>query len=43
VQLYAGHGGELTRIGVSRARAMGAFTGWHQAMPVTQWSVTKPG
>jgi precorrin-6B C5,15-methyltransferase / cobalt-precorrin-6B C5,C15-methyltransferase len=39
---YARHGGELIRIGVSRARAVGGFTGWQQAMPVTQWSVTKP-
>jgi precorrin-6Y C5,15-methyltransferase (decarboxylating) len=42
VRWYARYGGELTRIGVSRAKAMGAFTGWQQAMPVTQWSVTKP-
>jgi precorrin-6B C5,15-methyltransferase / cobalt-precorrin-6B C5,C15-methyltransferase len=41
-QWYARHGGELIRIGVSRARAVGGFTGWQQAMPVTQWSVTKP-
>jgi precorrin-6Y C5,15-methyltransferase (decarboxylating) len=43
VQCYARYGGELTRIGVSRAKAMGGFTGWQQAMPVTQWSVTRPG
>jgi precorrin-6Y C5,15-methyltransferase (decarboxylating) len=42
VRWYACYGGELTRIGVSRAKAMGGFTGWQQAMPVTQWSVTKP-
>jgi precorrin-6B C5,15-methyltransferase / cobalt-precorrin-6B C5,C15-methyltransferase len=42
VRWYARYGGELTRIGVSRAKAMGGFTGWQQAMPVTQWSVTKP-
>jgi precorrin-6Y C5,15-methyltransferase (decarboxylating) len=40
---YARFGGELTRIAVSRARAVGGFTGWAQAMPVTQWSVTKRG
>jgi len=41
VQWYARHGGELIRIATSRAKAVGAFTGWQQAMPVTQWSVTK--
>lgn len=41
-QLYARYGGELIRIATSRAKAVGAFTGWQQAMPVTQWSVTKP-
>jgi precorrin-6Y C5,15-methyltransferase (decarboxylating) len=39
---YATHGGELTRLAVSHAAPVGAFTGWRQAMPVTQWSVTKP-
>ena len=38
---YARHGGELVRIATSRAKAVGAFTGWQQAMPVTQLSVTK--
>ncbi len=41
-QWYARHGGELIRIATSRAKAVGGFTGWQQAMPVTQWSVTKP-
>jgi precorrin-6Y C5,15-methyltransferase (decarboxylating) len=40
-QWYARHGGELIRVATSRAKAMGDFTGWQQAMPVTQWSVTK--
>ena len=40
-QWYAREGGELIRIATSRAKAMGGFTGWQQAMPVTQWSVTK--
>ena len=35
-------GGELTRIAISQAKAVGGFTGWRPAMPVTQWSVTKP-
>lgn len=38
---YRLHGGELVRIGVSHAVPVGGFTGWRQAMPVTQWSVTK--
>ena len=41
-QWYALIGGELTRIATSRAKAVGSFTGWQPAMPVTQWSVTKP-
>jgi precorrin-6Y C5,15-methyltransferase (decarboxylating) len=40
-QCYARSGGELIRIATSRAKAVGGFTGWQQAMPVTQWSVTK--
>jgi precorrin-6B C5,15-methyltransferase / cobalt-precorrin-6B C5,C15-methyltransferase len=35
------HGGELTRIEITRAAAIGRFTGWRPAMPVTQWVVTK--
>lgn len=35
---HARLGGELVRISVSRAAAVGAFTGWRPAMPVTQWS-----
>ncbi|WP_328536241.1 precorrin-6y C5,15-methyltransferase (decarboxylating) subunit CbiE [Streptomyces sp. NBC_00344] len=38
---YRSHGGELVRIGISHAVPVGGFTGWRQAMPVTQWSVTK--
>lgn len=37
------HGGELVRLAVSHAVPVGGFTGWRQAMPVTQWSVTKAG
>ncbi|MCX4446245.1 precorrin-6y C5,15-methyltransferase (decarboxylating) subunit CbiE [Streptomyces sp. NBC_01789] len=36
------HGGELVRLAVSHAVPVGTFTGWRQAMPVTQWSVRKP-
>ncbi|AZM56046.1 cobalamin biosynthesis bifunctional protein CbiET [Streptomyces sp. WAC 01529] len=38
---YRRHGGELVRLAVSQAVPVGGFTGWRQAMPVTQWSVTK--
>ncbi|WP_052411312.1 bifunctional cobalt-precorrin-7 (C(5))-methyltransferase/cobalt-precorrin-6B (C(15))-methyltransferase [Streptomyces sp. NRRL S-118] len=37
------YGGELVRLSVAHAVPVGGFTGWRQAMPVTQWSVTKPG
>jgi len=40
-QWYSRHGGELIRIATSRAKAVGGFTAWQPAMPVTQWSVTK--
>ncbi|MBB5118702.1 precorrin-6Y methyltransferase [Streptomyces eurocidicus] len=39
---YRRHGGELTRLAVARAVPVGGFTGWRQAMPVTQWSAVKP-
>ncbi|MDQ0687926.1 precorrin-6Y C5,15-methyltransferase (decarboxylating) [Streptomyces achromogenes] len=35
------HGGELVRLAVAHAVPVGAFTGWRQAMPVTQWAVHK--
>jgi precorrin-6Y C5,15-methyltransferase (decarboxylating) len=35
-------GGSLIRIDVSRAGPVGTMTGWRPAMPVTQWSWTKP-
>ena len=40
---YARLGGSLTRIAVQRASAVGGFTGWRPAMPVTQWAVTIGG
>lgn len=40
-QLFEKHGGELTRIQVSRAVPVGKFSGWKPSMPVTIWSVTK--
>ncbi len=42
VDAYRTLGGELSRIAVSHAEPVGARTGWRPAMPVTQWSVTKP-
>ncbi|MFB7267309.1 cobalamin biosynthesis bifunctional protein CbiET, partial [Streptomyces nojiriensis] len=39
---YRRHGGELVKLAVAHAVPVGGFTGWRQAMPVTQWSVTKP-
>jgi len=36
------HGGELTRIEITRAAPIGQYTGWRPAMPVTQWVVEKP-
>lgn len=38
---YRRHGGDLVKLAVSHAVPVGGFTGWRQAMPVTQWSVTK--
>jgi precorrin-6B C5,15-methyltransferase / cobalt-precorrin-6B C5,C15-methyltransferase len=35
-------GGELIRIAVARADALGKTTAWRPAMPVTQWLWTKP-
>ncbi|MEU0184555.1 precorrin-6y C5,15-methyltransferase (decarboxylating) subunit CbiE [Streptomyces sp. NPDC006207] len=39
---YARHGGDLVRLAVAHAAPVGGFTGWRQAMPVTQWSAVKP-
>ncbi|MER7940692.1 precorrin-6y C5,15-methyltransferase (decarboxylating) subunit CbiE [Streptomyces sp. NBC_01693] len=38
---YRRLGGDLVRLAVARAVPVGGFTGWRQAMPVTQWSVQK--
>ncbi|MCS0603392.1 precorrin-6y C5,15-methyltransferase (decarboxylating) subunit CbiE [Streptomyces sp. LP11] len=35
------YGGELVRLAVAHAVPVGGFTGWRQAMPVTQWAVQK--
>ncbi|MDB5526034.1 MAG: precorrin-6y C5,15-methyltransferase (decarboxylating), CbiE subunit [Rhizobium sp.] len=39
---HAARGGNLVRIDIARASPVGAMTGWRPAMPVTQWSWTKP-
>ena len=36
-QLWAEHGGHLTRITVARAEPVGPYHGWRPLMPVTQW------
>jgi len=38
---FASLGGDLTRLSVSRASAVGTLTGWRPLMPVTQWSLIK--
>ncbi|WP_062348650.1 bifunctional cobalt-precorrin-7 (C(5))-methyltransferase/cobalt-precorrin-6B (C(15))-methyltransferase [Herbidospora yilanensis] len=38
---HRAHGGDLTRLSVSRAAPVGGFTGWRPAMPVTIWSARK--
>lgn len=40
-RLYREHGGELTRIAVETAAAIGGFTGWAPARTVTQWALTR--
>jgi precorrin-6Y C5,15-methyltransferase (decarboxylating) len=39
---HAALGGELTRIAIARADAIGGKTGWRPALPVTQWKWVKP-
>ena len=41
-ECYRRWGGELLRLAVAHAVPVGGFTGWRQAMPVTQWSAVKP-
>ncbi|MBB4954651.1 precorrin-6Y C5,15-methyltransferase (decarboxylating) [Agrobacterium vitis] len=41
VTLRSQHGGEMSRISVSRAAPVGRFCGWKSLMPVTMWSVVK--
>lgn len=41
--LYARHGGELTRISVESASPIGSFTGWRPARTVTLWTLHRRG
>ncbi|MEP4769351.1 MAG: precorrin-6y C5,15-methyltransferase (decarboxylating) subunit CbiE [Roseibium sp.] len=41
VAAYKSNGGDLKRLSIQRAGAVGGLTGWRPAMPVTQWSITK--
>ena len=38
---HATHGGDLTRLAVSRLAPVGGFHSWHSAMPVTQYAGIK--
>lgn len=42
LQAYGARRGELSRLSISRASALGGLTGWRPLMPVTQWSFVKP-
>ena len=39
---HAALGGELIRIAISRAAAIGGKTAWRPALPLTQWTWKKP-
>ncbi|MEO1503228.1 MAG: precorrin-6y C5,15-methyltransferase (decarboxylating) subunit CbiE [Pseudomonadota bacterium] len=41
MDLHARHGGDLVKLAVSRADAVGPYRGWRPLMPVTQWSLVK--
>jgi precorrin-6Y C5,15-methyltransferase (decarboxylating) len=42
IEHRAARGGDLVRIAIARAGAVGEKSGWRAAMPVTQWVWTKP-
>jgi len=42
IATHAALGGELIRIAIARAGALGGTAGWRPAMPVTQWAWVKP-
>jgi precorrin-6Y C5,15-methyltransferase (decarboxylating) len=39
---FHAHGGEMTRLSVSRLQPVGGLHGWKPLMPVTQWRAVKP-
>ena len=41
LDLYKEHGGQLVKLGVQRADAVGRLTAFRPLMPVTQWSLIK--
>ena len=41
MELLEKHGGELSRLAVSRAEPVGKYHGWRSFMSVTQWSIIK--
>ena len=41
LDLYKRHGGQLVKLGVQRADAVGRLTAFRPLMPVTQWSLIK--
>ena len=41
MELLEKHGGELSRLAVSRAEPVGQYHGWRSFMSVTQWSIIK--
>lgn len=41
VNLHALHGGQLVKLQISRAEAIGDLKGWKPMRPVTQWSLIK--
>lgn len=41
IALHATYGGDLVKLQVHRAAAVGRLTGWRPGMPVTQWSLVK--
>ncbi len=42
LSLHASHGGDLTRLSLSRAGAVGGLSGWRPAMPLTSWTWVRP-
>jgi precorrin-6B C5,15-methyltransferase / cobalt-precorrin-6B C5,C15-methyltransferase len=42
LERHARLGGDLVRIGLSRAQPMGREKGWRPALPITQWRWVKP-